>query len=387
MYINFWYPIGLAGEITSEKPFPVKIFGLPFVAFRDDDGHAHVLSDTCVHRGGSLSKGWVKGGCAVCPYHGWEYGGDGKVRKVPSLGDDGKPPARAKVDSYPVEERYGIVFAFLGDLPEEERPPIYDVEEWGQEGWKAQTYILDVACYYERSVENGLDPIHNEFVHPLQGAPKMSASLQKKPLPVTEIPWGTKFWMPFGEKLDHNTALASLRTGKPSPHAGSWHQGPNQLVTWIQFTTTEGSNTAFHQYFFEQPVDENHTKIFFLNLRNWLLEEKHDQRVEDITLQVVHEDIAVLESLYPVRTPESNTKEILLTGDQAVVRYRECLKDWENRGWRIDRQALREKQGDVAVAIPCPARRESGNWVLDTVPLMSGGTAQRVSPKPALGQN
>ncbi len=373
MYINFWYPIGKSDEITDDKPFRAQISGLPFVAFRDKAGEAHVLSDTCVHRGGALSEGWVKEGRAICPYHGWEYSGDGKCTRIPSLGTD-KPPARARVDSYPVQERYGIVFAFLGDLPEEERPPIYDIEEYGTEGWKSELYILEVACYYQRSIENGLDPIHNEFVHPLQGAPMLSPENQRKKLPVTKIPWGSKFFMPFGGKLTEDTNLSSDRTGEPESAAGSWHQGPNQLVTWIQFTKTDaGDYTSFHQYFFEQPLDEGHTRIFFLNMRNWLLEDKMDQRIEEITLNIVGEDINLLEKLNPVRTPETNTKELLMPSDNAIVRYRDCLKEWDNLGWRIDMKTLREKQGDVAFAIPCPARRESRNWVLDTVPLLSAG--------------
>ena len=71
-----------------------------------------------------------------------------------------------------------------------------------------------------------------------------------------------------------------------------------------------------------------------------------------------------------MRTPDTNTKEILVPGDYALVRYREWLKKWDLKGWRIDAKALRAKQGDIAMAIPCPGRRESGNWVLDTVPLM-----------------
>ena len=57
---------------------------MPFVAFRDEEGAAHVLADTCVHRGSSLSAGSVRDGCVICPYHGWQYGGDGKCVKVPS---------------------------------------------------------------------------------------------------------------------------------------------------------------------------------------------------------------------------------------------------------------------------------------------------------------
>ena len=148
--------------------------------------------------------------------------------------------------------------------------------------------------------------------------------------------------------------------------AGSWYPGTNQLITWIELTATN----AFHQYIFEQPLDESHTRLYFLNMRNWLLDDKHDQRIEDLTLNIVHEDIAVLENLNPVRTPETNNKEILLPGDGAVLRYRQHLKEWQAQGWRIDMHALRAKQGDVAFAIPSPARRDSGNWVLDPVPLM-----------------
>ena len=194
---------------------------------------------------------------------------------------------------------------------------------------------------------------------------------QRKALPMEEIPWGNKFFMKFGGKKNENTEIGSMRQGKPEPAAGSWHQGPNQLVTWIQFTRGETNTmTAFHQYFFEQPVDENHTRIFFVNLRNWLLEDEMDQQVSDITLKVVHEDIRILEKLNPVRTPETNTKELLLPNDNVIVRYRESLKDWERRGWRIDMHALRAKQGDVAMAIPSPGRRSQGNWVLDPVPLI-----------------
>ena len=371
MYINFWYPIARSTEVTAEKPLKVTLLALPFVAFRDQSGQAHVLADTCVHRGGSLGAGLVKNDCVVCPYHGWEFSGDGKCTRIPSLGDDARLPARAKVDSYPVQEKYGIVFAFLGDLPEAERPPLYDIEEYGQGTWKSQLYVLDVKAYYERSMENGLDPIHNEFVHPLQGAPMMSPERQRQPVPVEDIPWGSKFYVPFGDKLIQDTDLSRVKTGERLGAAGSWHQGPNQLVTWIDLTATN----SFHQYLFEAPVDEDSTRIFFVNMRNWLTEDKHDQRMEDVTLRIVHEDIRILEALNPVRTPDTNTKEILVPGDYALVRYREWLKKWDALGWRIDTKALRAKQGDVAMTIPCPARRESGNWVLDTVPLLPAAAA------------
>jgi phenylpropionate dioxygenase-like ring-hydroxylating dioxygenase large terminal subunit len=372
MYINFWYPIGRSEEISNDKPLQVTLLGMPFVAFRDAEGGAHVLADTCIHRGGSLSAGVMREGRVACPYHGWEYSGDGKCARVPSL-ENSKIPARAKVDSYPVQERYGIVFAFLGDLPEAERPPLYDVEEYGSEGWKAQLYVIDVACNYERSVENGLDPIHNEFVHPAQGAPMLSPEQQSSQVPMEDIPWGSKFYLAYPNKKETNTELNSVKTGDRIGAAGSWFQGPNQLVTWIDIS----AENAFHQYLFEAPVDDSHTRIFFLNLRSWLLEDEHDMRIEKPTLDIVHEDVAVLEKLRPVRTPTTNTKEVMVPGDTAVLRYREWLAEWDAKGWRIDYQRLQAEQGDIAFAIPSPGRRESGNWVLDAIPLQPGGEEMR----------
>jgi hypothetical protein len=156
-------------------------------------------------------------------------------------------------------------------------------------------------------------------------------------------------------------------------NAGTWHYGPNTLITWITF----GENRSLHQYIFEAPVDGNHTKIFFINLRSFMLEPEHDEYIRNANLRVTVEDIAVLEGLYPVRTPETRTREILTPSDKPVVRYREFLEDWNAKGWRLDTKALQEKHGDVAYAIPCPDRRNSGNWVLEPVPLIpAAGTSE-----------
>ena len=86
MYINFWYPVCLSKEL-EDKPIKQKILGMELVAFRDQQGHAHCLSNTCVHRGGSLGNGKCipENNAIACPYHGWQYGGDGKCLTVPCL--------------------------------------------------------------------------------------------------------------------------------------------------------------------------------------------------------------------------------------------------------------------------------------------------------------
>lgn len=367
MYINFWYPIAISKEVKADEPLRVEVLSLKFVAFRDADGAAHVLSDTCAHRGGSLGKGWVKDSCVICPYHGWRYDGAGKCTTIPSIGYDGKPPPRAKVDSYPVQEKYGLVFAFLGDLPEAERPTLMPIDEYDDGAWRAsETMVLPVNYYYERSIENGLDPAHNEFVHPTHGFAGNNPDYKVPDMAIKELEFGCYMGGEMESSGYKEPTMKQVREGAGTTVAGTGTHGPNSMYTWINFT----EDKAFHQYIWEAPIDENQTRMFFVNLRNMMLDPEMDERVRERNLVIAHQDIDVLGELNPIRTPASNTKEILMPADKAVLRYREWLKQWENQGWRIDLDTLRAKRGDVAFAIPCPARRTSGNWVLDPVPLM-----------------
>ena len=70
-------------------------------------------------------------------------------------------------------------------------------------------------------------------------------------------------------------------------------------------------------------------------------------------------------------TPPSTTKELLMPHDRVVIQYRGKLKEWEQKGWRLDYQQLNEikAQADVITAIPCPGRRQAKGWVLDPAPV------------------
>jgi phenylpropionate dioxygenase-like ring-hydroxylating dioxygenase large terminal subunit len=386
MYINFWYPILRSEDLGYDKPEKTKVLGVDLVSFRDQKGDAHVLSDTCVHRGASLGGGWSGGssprivnGCVVCPYHGWEFGGDGQCKNIPSIGYGTKTPPRAKVDSYPVQEKYGIIFAFLGDEPEESRPPLLEVEEYGQEGWAAnEVLILEVPYYYERSIENGLDPAHNEFVHPTHGFSAINRETYKVREYETEDHrqgWG--FWFmhrfdspPLPQKGDptapgQETPWGDTKTDRADVYAGGGTYGPNIMPTYINIT----EDKMFRQYFFEQPVDENTTKIFFLNMRNFLLDPRNNGPIHARNKIIAQQDIDILVDVNPQRTPLSTAKEVLMPADKAIAAYREWLAKFDDLGWRIDVNEFNARNGkDAAFSIPCPARRTSGNWVLEEIP-------------------
>ena len=112
--------------------------------------------------------------------------------------------------------------------------------------------------------------------------------------------------------------------------------------------------------------------MYLLCMRNCMLEEKHDDLMNERNMYVALQDKVIIEDLHPVLTPPTNTKEFMTPADQCILMYREKLKEWENNGWRIDMDTVHAHQGKVAYAIPSPARREEKGWVLDAVPLLPG---------------
>ena len=146
-----------------------------------------------------------------------------------------------------------------------------------------------------------------------------------------------------------------------------------------------GKGQKFRQYFFEQPVSHDRTRIFFVNMRNFMLGAESDGPIHARNKVIAQQDIEVLTDVYPPRTPISNTKEVLVPADKAVVAYREWLARFDDNGWRIDWDEFQRRNGkDAAFAIPSPARREAGNWVIETIPLVKS-RAERKSLKEATG--
>src|SRR5581483_9861931 len=126
---EYWYPGLEAKRVGKKKPVHVEMLGEDLVFFRDKDGKIAALSDWCPHRGARLSLGVSEfPGTITCPYHGYTF--DGKGQCVAGIIDSPESPIIPYLHSrsYPTEERYGIVFVWMGktdpvpldeDMPEE----------------------------------------------------------------------------------------------------------------------------------------------------------------------------------------------------------------------------------------------------------------------------
>ena len=113
-------------------------------------------------------------------------------------------------------------------------------------------------------------------------------------------------------------------------------------------------------------------------MRNCYTDDKYDQNVIERNQYVANQDVVIVDSLRPIITPDTNTKEFMTPSDKCILLYRESLKEWESYGWKIDSELVERTRNRVAYAVPSPARREQKGWVQDAIPVR---TASKAAPK------
>jgi len=158
---NQWYAAAETGEL-GEQPIG-RIFLLePVVLYRTPDGKPVALEDRCCHRRAPLSKGKVEGANLRCGYHGFLYAPTGKVVWVP--GQDKVPPD-AQVRAYPLVEKHGMVWIWMGDPAPSDPSRIPDFHWNTEPGWVSTGARLPVAANHMLLVDNLMDLSHVPFLH------------------------------------------------------------------------------------------------------------------------------------------------------------------------------------------------------------------------------
>ncbi len=374
MLTNLWYVACFENEIEASKPFAARMLGQDFALWRTADGSIACVSNICIHRGGALARGKVNKGQIACPYHGWEFGADGRCTKIPSIGVDAKLPGRARVDAYPVKVRYGMVWVFVGDLPESERPPLPDCFDgvFGKDGWRFIQGRFDYKANWQRVTENGLDTAHVHFVHPAFGNPDAAVV---EDAPIREFPWGAASGHTFtsSDKTQKSGAL-----GDALREAGAAPQGRRKPQSEIQFHMS-GLTVMIYQKITPQisqvifscktPVSPMETTTFWIQARNYKLEPEHDAERREGILAVYRQDATIVEYLTPEFVPSGLADELSVAADKLPVRFRLMAKELAQRGWEVDWHKLSQPNDGPARVVACPMRRNESGWVLDPVPL------------------
>ena len=169
---RYWHPIGLTSSLNG-NPAKVKILGEELIAFRDGQGKPGLVRPRCAHRGASLYYGKVEERGIRCCYHGWLWDVQGHCLEQPCEERGGTILERVRQPWYPVAERYGLVFAYLGPPAKKPVLPRYDCLEELAAGEFIEADDSSIGgggpalipCNWLQHWENVVDPFHVPVLH------------------------------------------------------------------------------------------------------------------------------------------------------------------------------------------------------------------------------
>src|SRR5262245_17010089 len=316
---NSWYVAAWDREV-SQKPLGRILLGEPVVLYRGANGEPVGLEDRCCHRQLPLSMGAVVGSDLRCGYHGLKFDATGRCIEIP--GQDSIPP-QARVRAYPVVERYGWVWIWMGD-PEKADPKLIPDWWWADHaGWAfTKPDMLPVKCNYQLIADNVLDVTHLAYVHATSiGAPS-----------ITEFP-GTV------EREERLVRFRRWIRDRPPPpmyrEAGGF---PGNVDRWqivehippsftVNFAGCRDATRKIDLMALSAPTPETErtTHYFFGFVRNFGLNDPEKERLfAEGMVQVFNEDIPVLEAQQ--RNMHSGASRIDIAVDAAPLAARRMLE-------------------------------------------------------------
>ncbi len=160
---QYWMPAALSDELAGKRPVaPVTLMGEELVLFRDDSGALGLIARHCPHRGSDLCYGRLENNGLRCPFHGWHFDVHGQCIEQPAEPPGSTMFEQIKTTAYPVVEKNGIIFAFMGQGA---APDFADLDCFRA----PQSHVFAFKglwdCNWLQALEVGIDPAHASFLH------------------------------------------------------------------------------------------------------------------------------------------------------------------------------------------------------------------------------
>lgn len=247
---NYWYAVELGQNLKNEQVKEVTFWKTSIAIFRGQDGKIRAIENRCAHRHLRLSLSEVHGNELVCMYHGWSYEGSGrctgmstdvtgKIKNTPDI----------KIQSYPVQERFGFIWIFPGnpDLANQvPLPPVKHAE--GGDAWTVIPIDITIKAHFSMVAENVCD-FNHEFLHrnykPFTGS-KLNSYHRE----------GDTIWVDYTTHLGKGQiAVGTENSGKDLRNIKVWYQYPYQA---------SDSFGKYLHWLFMLPIDEATTRCFFM---------------------------------------------------------------------------------------------------------------------------
>ncbi len=301
---NCWYVAGWSKDYGRELKAE-KYLGEDIVIYRTEDGAPVALENACPHRKLPLSEGNLVGDTVECGYHGLTFDCTGTCVAAPT--QQGQIPRRAVVKSYPIVDRYRLLWIWMGDSEKADPDLIFPVENYESSEWGyTDGGVLDIDCNYLWVCDNLLDPSHVAWVHVTSFA---GAGTDDEPLDVV--------------KTDRGVVVSRWIHGQPpSPYYANivkFEGNCDRLQHYEMCLPGIGLNKSVYtpvgtggpdkapvdltliniSYNFMTPIDEDRTRYFWFQHRNT---DPHDkaisEKMNEGAYMAFEEDRSVLEKVH-----------------------------------------------------------------------------------------
>ena len=312
-----WHPVALAEHVGS-APAALTLLAQPLVLWRSADGVAHAWPDRCPHRGARLSLGQVVDDRLECPYHGWQFDGQGQCQHVPAL-PQFVPPQTHCVQPYGVQEAHGLVWVRLA--PGANAAPL---PAFGGASMASLRCVncgpYDVATSAPRIVENFLDMAHFGFVH--EGWLGMREAAEVPDYQVQETPagllaTGCLAWQPRSNLHSIAPAQVGYSYEVTAPYAALLAKVPEAGTTAV-----DGWRESIG--LFICPVTPETSRVWFrLAVADF---DTPDAQLQAFQHTIFEQDQPVLESQQPKRLPLDLRAELHTVADKMSSSYRRYLQ-------------------------------------------------------------
>jgi nitrite reductase/ring-hydroxylating ferredoxin subunit len=159
---RYWQPVALADELRGPRPVkPVRLLNEDLVLFRSGSGYG-LIERQCSHRGADLAYGRLEQNGLRCSFHGWLFDTSGKCLETPAEPEGSRLHEHIRHKGYPVLEKSGILFAYLGEGAAPAFPG-FDCFIAPDEYTFAFKGYWD--CNWLQALEVGIDPAHASWLH------------------------------------------------------------------------------------------------------------------------------------------------------------------------------------------------------------------------------
>ena len=326
---NCWYIAAWSRDIEHALTVR-KILNQTLVFYRQKDGSVVALEDACPHRKLPLSKGRLLGDVVECGYHGLQFDCSGNCVLAPT---QERIPPTAKVRKFPVVEKWGFVWIWMGEVDQADEAKIFNIENFDNPLWgMTEGGTLNIQCHYLWLTDNLLDPSHVAWVHQTSFAAPgtegvklqqqtfddgvvVSRWIYDQPLPPYYAPL-VKFDGNCDRLQHYEVRAPSVCINRsiftPAGSGGNPEKLPDEAYVMVSYN-------------FMTPIDENSTTYYWLQCYNTEPDNAEiGKQINDGAIGAFNEDREILEAVH-IGMKNAVSPNINLGLDAGSLHFRRML--------------------------------------------------------------